>query len=108
MRSSPGTDEATLKEILSSGHEELSVVLGELARRNLIRQVITQGHLGDVEPDKIIYDAQTASGGSGGPVFNRKSKVIGINYAVLRDFGGSNFGIPARDAQAFLLDQARR
>ena len=70
--------------------------------------LITQRHLGDVLPDKIIYDAQTTSGGSGGPLFNRKGKVIGINYAVVRDFWGSNFGIPAGFAQAFLLSRASR
>ena len=54
------------------------------------------------------YDAQTTSGGSGGPLFNRKGKVIGINYAVVRDFGGSNFGVPARYAQEFLLGLTSR
>jgi S1-C subfamily serine protease len=47
----------------------------ELARRNLIRPVTTQGHIGDVLPDKIVYDAQTTSGGSGGPLFNNEGKV---------------------------------
>jgi len=54
-----------------------------------------------IEAKASSRDAQTTSGGSGGPVFNRKGKVIGINYAVVRDFGGSNFGIPASSAQAF-------
>ena len=35
----------------------------ELARRNLIRPITTQGHIGDVLSDKIVYDAQTTSGG---------------------------------------------
>jgi DNA-binding response OmpR family regulator len=101
-------DEPTVRKISSSSHEDLTIVLAELGRRNLIRPVITQGHLGDVLPDNIIYDAQTTSGGSGGPLFNRKGKVIGINYGVIRDFGGSNFGIPARYAQAFLLGRTSR
>jgi serine protease Do len=65
--------------------------------------VNTQGHIGDVLPDKIIYDAQTASGGSGSPLFNAQGKVIGVNFAVMRDFGGSNFAIPVRYAMALLL-----
>src|SRR2546430_11772956 len=65
-----------------------------LARRNLIRPITTQGHIGDVLPDKIVYDAQTTSGGSGGPLFNNEGKVIGINFAMVREFGGSNFAIP--------------
>ena len=101
-------DEPTVKEIFNSSHAELTEVLAELAQQNLIRPIVTQGHLGDVLPDKIIYDAQTASGGSGGPLFNRKGKVIGINYAVVRDFGGSNFGVPARYAQEFLLGLTSR
>ena len=66
----------------------------ELAKRNLIRPLITQGHIGDVLPDKIVFDAQTTSGGSGGPLFNREGKVVGVTVAILKGFGGSNFGIP--------------
>jgi serine protease Do len=101
-------DEPTVKEIFGSSHQQMNDILAELGRRNLIRPIITQGHLGDVQPDKIVYDAQTTSGGSGGPLFNRKGKVIGINYAVVRDFGGSNFGVPARYAQEFLLGRTSR
>ena len=49
-------------------------VVTELAKRNLIHPVITQGHLGDVLQDKIIYDAQTTSGGSGGPLVQSSRK----------------------------------
>jgi S1-C subfamily serine protease len=77
-------------------------ILDELARRSLIRPLITQGHIGDVLPDKIVFDAQTTSGGSGGPLFNQQGKVIGVTYAVLKGFGGSNFGIPIRLSQPLL------
>ena len=83
-------------------------VLGELAKRNLIRPLITQGHIGDVLPDKIVFDAQTTSGGSGGPLFNREGKVIGVTYAVLKGFGGSNFGIPIRFIEPLLDDPTTR
>jgi DNA-binding response OmpR family regulator len=88
------TDEDTAHQILTSTGGDVSEVLDDLARKNLIRPIITQGHIGDVLPDKIVFDAQTTSGGSGGPLFNREGKVIGVNYAVLEGFGGSNFGIP--------------
>jgi Trypsin-like serine proteases, typically periplasmic, contain C-terminal PDZ domain len=52
--------------------------------------------------DKIVYDAATTSGGSGGPLFNREGKVIGINFAVLRGFGGSNLAVPSRYAKDLL------
>ncbi|HEY6265312.1 MAG TPA: trypsin-like peptidase domain-containing protein [Candidatus Acidoferrum sp.] len=77
-------------------------VVDELLRRKLIRPLVTQGHIGDVLPDKIVYDAQTTSGGSGGPLINRDGEVIGVTFAVVRGFGGSNFGVPIRFAQPLL------
>ena len=44
-----------------------------------------------------VYDAATTFGGSGAP-FNRSGKVIGVTFAVLHDFGGSNLAMPARYA----------
>jgi len=55
-----------------------------------------------VLPDKIVYDAQTTSGGSGGPLFNNEGKVIGINFAMVREFGGSNFAIPVGYGKSLL------
>jgi DNA-binding response OmpR family regulator/S1-C subfamily serine protease len=77
-------------------------VVNELLRRKLIRPLVTQGHIGDVLPDKIVYDAQTTSGGSGGPLINRNGEVIGVTFAVVKGFGGSNFGVPIRFAQPLL------
>jgi len=77
-------------------------VANELLRRKLIRPLVTQGHIGDVLPDKIVYDAQTTSGGSGGPLINRDGEVIGVTFAVVKGFGGSNFGVPIRFAQPLL------
>ncbi len=90
------TDESTAQQILTHSEGDVSQVLAGLARRDLIHPIITQGHIGDILPDKIVFDAQTTSGGSGGPLFNRQGKVIGVTYAILKGFGGSNFGIPIR------------
>jgi S1-C subfamily serine protease/CheY-like chemotaxis protein len=95
-------DDSTLRSIAKESKGQSDLVLDELAKRNLIRPVVTQGHIGDVLPDKIVYDAQTTSGGSGGPLFNSNGKVIGVNYAILEGFGGSNFGIPIRYSQPLL------
>jgi DNA-binding response OmpR family regulator/S1-C subfamily serine protease len=92
----------TLQSIATSTKGDPKQVMEELARRNLIRPVITQGHIGDVLPDKIVYDAQTSSGGSGGPLFNNEGKVIGINFAMVREFGGSNFAIPVGYGKSLL------
>jgi len=86
--------EETLQSIATATKGDPKQVMEELARRRLIRPITTQGHIGDVLPDKIVYDAQTTSGGSGGPLFNNEGKVIGINFAMVREFGGSNFAIP--------------
>jgi DNA-binding response OmpR family regulator/S1-C subfamily serine protease len=96
------TDEDTAQSIMSHSGSDVSQVLDELARRNLIHPLITQGHIGDVLPDKIVFDAQTTSGGSGGPLFNKDGKVIGVTFAVLKGFGGSNFGIPIRFSEPLL------
>jgi DNA-binding response OmpR family regulator/S1-C subfamily serine protease len=96
------TGEETLRSIASAAKGDRKQVMEELARRHLIRPVVTQGHIGDVLPDKIIYDAQTTSGGSGGPLFNSEGKVIGINFAMVRDFGGSNFAIPIAYGRSLL------
>jgi DNA-binding response OmpR family regulator/S1-C subfamily serine protease len=95
-------DEDTVQKITEGNGGDVSQILQELAKRNLIRPLITQGHIGDILPDKIVFDAQTTSGGSGGPLFNQQGKVIGVTYAVLRGFGGSNFGIPIRFSQPLL------
>lgn len=96
------TGEDTLQSIATTSKGDPKQVVEELARRHLIRPVVTQGHIGDILPDKIIYDAQTTSGGSGGPLFNSEGKVIGVNFAMVRDFGGSNFAIPIVYAKSLL------
>jgi len=89
-------------EKVASGAQDVSQVMSRIASEQLIRPTTTQGHIGDVLKDKIVYDAATTSGGSGGPLFNRNGKVIGINFAVLRGFGGSNLAVPARYATDLL------
>ena len=97
------TDEESAQDILKKSGSDVAQVLNELAKRNLIHPLITQGHIGDILPDKIVFDAQTTSGGSGGPLFNRDGKVIGVTVAILKGFGGSNFGIPIRFSEPLLL-----
>ncbi|MCI0352226.1 MAG: serine protease [Acidobacteriales bacterium] len=64
-----------------------------LARMSLIRPSATSGHLGDVLGDTLVYDAPTARGGSGAPVFNGNGEVIGITSAYMRGFSGGTLGI---------------
>jgi len=85
------------KKVAENAHEVTQIV-SQLAAQHLIRPTTTQGHIGDVLKDKIVYDAATTSCGSGGPLFNRDGKVIGVNFAILNGFGGSNLAVPVRYA----------
>ncbi|MBI3076808.1 MAG: trypsin-like peptidase domain-containing protein, partial [Deltaproteobacteria bacterium] len=89
---------AVAREILEATSGDLENVIRGLARRGLIRPLSTQGHLTDVLPHQIVYDAQTTIGGSGGPLFNLQGRVIAVNQAVMASFGGSNFGVPIQEA----------
>lgn len=65
----------------------------DLAAHSLIRPSATYGHLGDVVDEKLIYDALTAQGGSGGPVFNSQGQVVAVNAAYIDGFAGGSMGI---------------
>jgi S1-C subfamily serine protease len=91
-------------ERLAYRHNDITAA-SELAALSLIRPLATCGHLGDVVGDKLIYDAPTAHGGSGGPVFNSKGEVIGINSAYMDGFSGGTLGISV-DSLRPLLEAA--
>jgi len=76
----------------------------ELSSHSLIKPIATQGHISDVLNKRIIYDAQTTVGGSGGPLFNNKGEVVAINYGIFRGFSGANFGVPIKYAIELLED----
>ncbi len=94
-------------ERLAYRHNNDISAASELAALSLIRPSATWGHLGDVVGDKLIYDAPTAHGGSGGPVFNSKGEVIGVNSAYMDGFSGGTLGVSV-DALRPLLDQAQK
>ncbi len=80
----------------------------ELAALSLIRPSATCGHLGDVVGDKLIYDAPTAHGGSGGPVFNSQGQVIGINEAYIDGFSGGTLGVSVQALRPLIAAAQRR
>jgi len=90
---------------ITADAKDVTLIVSKLASQQLIRPTTTQGHIGDVLKDKIVYDAATTSGGSGGPLFNRSGKVIGVNFAILSGFGGSNLAVPARYADELLKEK---
>lgn len=87
---------------IAAQDQDVDQIMTQLAADKLIRPTTTQGHIGDLLNGEIVYDAATTSGGSGGPLFNRDGEVIGVNFAILKGFGGSNLAIPARYASQLL------
>jgi len=92
-------------ERLAYRHNDINAA-SELAALSLIRPSTTCGHLGDVVGDKLIYDAPTAHGGSGGPVFNSRGEVIGVNSAYMDGFSGGTLGVSV-DSLRPLIDEAK-
>jgi S1-C subfamily serine protease len=93
-------------ERLAYRHNDISAA-SELAALSLIRPSTTCGHLGDIVGEKLIYDAPTAHGGSGGPVFNTKGEVIGVNSAFMDGFTGGTIGVSV-DSLRPLLQEAEK
>jgi S1-C subfamily serine protease len=91
---------------LASRHDDQGRA-SELAALSLIRPSATCGHLGDVVGDKLIYDAPTAHGASGGPVFNSRGEVIGVNAAYIDGFSGGTLGVSSAALRP-LIQQAQQ
>jgi S1-C subfamily serine protease len=94
---------AAINERLAYRPNDISVAK-ELAAQSLIRPLSTCGHLGDVIGDTLIYDAATAHGGSGGPVFNSNGEVIGVNAAYIDGFAGGSIGVSADSLRPLLQE----
>jgi len=89
-----------------SSHPDDAQTAGELAALSLIRPSATFGHIGDATGDKLIYDAPTARGGSGGPVLNARGEVVGINSAYIDGFSGGTLGITVAELRP-LMESAK-
>jgi S1-C subfamily serine protease len=92
---------------LAYRHNDITAA-SELAALSLIRPSTTCGHLGDVVGDKLIYDAPTAHGGSGGPVFNSNAEVIGVNSAYLDGFSGGTLGISVEALRPLIAETEKK
>ena len=101
-------EEPERREILRTHGQSAVEVASGLASRGLIRPLTTTGTISDALPGRIVHSAQTTEGGSGSPIFDRDSRVIAINSAILatvdgnQSFGGSNFGVPIKVAYELL------
>ena len=70
--------------------------LAYLAETKRIQPLTTQGNITDLDVRRIVYDARTAEGGSGAPLFGPSGRVIGVNFAVFTENQASNFAVPIR------------
>jgi serine protease Do len=77
-------------------YASLDALLGFLAETRRIQPLTTQGAITDINGRRIAYDARTAEGGSGAPLFGPSGRVIGVNFAVFTENEASNFAVPVR------------
>jgi S1-C subfamily serine protease len=101
-------ESGVVRRILESHGTDSERVTLALSHQGLIRPSTTQGHIGDITRTDIVFDAPSAQGGSGGPVFNKFGQVIAVEYAVLQKFGGTSFGIPIAYARELLAEARKR
>jgi serine protease Do len=100
------SDEAFIRELQADHVGGFFEQAERLAAAGFMHPLATRGIVGQVTRSSVVYDAETTSGGSGGPVVTLSGgKVVAINMAILPEFGGSNLGVPAARARA-LLEQA--
>jgi len=73
-----------------------------LAERGVIAPLASRGIVGQVSEEMVVYDAETAVGGSGGPVLDMDGRVVAVNTGTMPEFGGSNLGVSVRRIRALL------
>jgi serine protease Do len=79
-------------------------VVEELSEADLIRPLATRGIVGQRTRASVVYDAETARGGSGGPVLSLEGEVVAVTFAVMEEFGGSNLGVPVEEVRALVAE----
>lgn len=101
-------DNATVDSLRRTRGMDAWGAAARLASGNQISPLATRGIVGNINAQGIIYDAETTHGGSGGPVLSLTGEVVAINTATVKEFGGSNLGVPARVALELLRRQPPR
>ena len=101
------TNEAFVDSLMRDPRPDFWTMAQRLSEAGHIAPLATRGIVGQATLDKLVYDAETTHGGSGGPVLGLNGEVQAINAAILTDFGGSNLGIPAAHARRDLACRSR-
>ena len=100
------SDADFIRELQRDGVTGFFEQAGRIAEAGFMKPLATRGIVGQVTSASVVYDAETTSGGSGGPVLSVNGEVVAVNTAILPEFGGSNLGVPAAAALA-LIRRAR-
>ncbi|HKS27153.1 MAG TPA: trypsin-like peptidase domain-containing protein [Pyrinomonadaceae bacterium] len=84
--------------------DSIESLLNYLSQSKRIQPLTTQGHITDLDSNSrlIVYDATTATGGSGSPLFGSSGRVIGVNFEVFTENTASNHAVPIRYAITLL------
>jgi len=100
------TGDEFIAELQADEDLEFWGIARRLSEAQFIRPLASRGIVGQRSESTVVYDADTTHGGSGGPVLDIDGNVIAINTAIIPEYGGSNFGIPAEYARRLLADAA--
>jgi len=95
-------DDAEAYMIRARCGSSLESLLGCLSDKNRVQPLTTQGNITDFEPHKVVFDARTAEGGSGAPLFGQSGRVIGVSYAIFTENSASNLAVPIHFGVALL------
>ena len=96
------TDAAFVDSIMGDPDRDFWSVARRLSEAGHIAPLATRGIVGQSNPTAVVYDAETTRGSSGGPVMGADGQVQALNVAVMREFEGSNLGVPAAAARRLL------
>lgn len=95
-----------IESITPDGEINFWTVGEGLSAAGYIKPLASRGIVSQISDNYIVYDAETAIGGSGGPVLNLEGRVVGVNTAVVKGFGGSNLGILSTYAERLLKQES--
>ena len=100
-------DPGFMEELLQTPDTTFWGVARRLAEGGQMAPLVSRGIVSQVTSRAVLYDAETTSGGSGGPVLSMDGRVVAVNAAVIPEFGGANMGVPAPSGSA-LLERIRK
>jgi S1-C subfamily serine protease len=92
--------------LLNRYGEGSSALVSQLARRDLIKPLLAQGHVLDMYVERIVYDGASGEGNSGAPIFGPSGRVVGISYGQFVQNESLNYAVPVELAISF-LERAR-